>query len=161
MAAHDEKEIAKVGFKLTRDEDGYPPADWEWLWASRVGSSTFKIDNIPFFAKSIACGDIVAAAQTDQGLVFTDLVEASGHSTVRVVFYREGRDDEQLRVAVEGITQSLKALGCDTERSHIPNLIAVDVPPAVDYRAVSGLLSDKEHEGLLSYEEACVAHVGS
>jgi hypothetical protein len=158
MATHYEKKMAKVGFKLTRDKDGYPPADWEWLWASRVGSSTFKIDNIPFFAKSIAYGDIVAAEQTDQGLVFTDLVEASGHSTVRVVIYREGGSDEQLRPAVEGIMQSLKALGCDTELSHIPNLIAVDVPPSVNYGAVSGFLSKQEQGGHLSYEEACLAH---
>ena len=30
-----EEEMVKVGFKLNRDEDDYPPADWEWLWVSR------------------------------------------------------------------------------------------------------------------------------
>jgi hypothetical protein len=51
--------MVKIGFKLERDKDDYPPADYEWMWANRVSSSTFKIDNIPFFAKGIACGDIV------------------------------------------------------------------------------------------------------
>jgi len=154
------KESLKVGFKLERDADDYPPADWEWLWASRVTDSTFKIDNIPFFTKSIGCGDIVAAEQTGTGLIFKRLVRPSGHSTVRVMVFRKGRNDEHLRAAVESIRQSLRAMGCSTELSHIPNLVAIDIPPEVDYQPVSAFLSQKEHDGLLEYEEACLASRG-
>jgi hypothetical protein len=151
------KETLKVGFKLERDADDYPPADWEWLWASRVTESTFKIDNIPFFAKSIGCGDIVAAEHTRAGLIFKKLVQPSGHSTVRVMVFRKGRNDEQLRAEVESIRQSLRAMRCPSELSHIPNLVAVDIPPDVDYHSVSAFLSQQEHDGLLEYEEACLA----
>jgi len=150
-------EMVKVGFKLERDEDDYPPADWEWMWASRITNSTFKIDNIPFFAKLIACGDIVAAEQTAAGLIFRELVQPSGHSTVRVIIYREKRSDEQLRALVEEIRQSLRAMGCSTELSHIPSLITVDIPPEVNYQSVAVFLSEKERQGLLGYEEACLA----
>lgn len=42
----------KILFELEQDEDGYPPASTETLWASRAGDGLFKIDNIPFFARS-------------------------------------------------------------------------------------------------------------
>ena len=150
-------ELLKVGFKLDRDTDDYPPVDWEWLWASRVSDSTFKIDNIPFFAKLISCGDIVSAQETDSGLIFKKLIEPSGHSTVRVIVFREGRNDEQLGALVGNVRQSLRGMGCPTELSHIPNLIAVDIPSEVDYHSVSAFLSQKQGEGLLEYEEACLA----
>ncbi len=149
--------MLKVGFKLERDESNYPPADWEWLWVSRVSDSTFKIDNIPFYAKLISCGDIVAAVQSEAGLVFKELIQPSGHSTVRVVIFRRDQNDEQLGTAVGTIREGLRAMGCATEQSHIPNLIAVDIPPEVDYQSVSAFLSGKEHDGLLEYEEACLA----
>jgi len=151
------KETVKVGFRLERDADDYPPADWEWLWANRVSDSTFQIDNVPFFAKQISWGDIVSAQQTGTGLIFQKLIQPSGHSTVRVIVFREGRNDEQLGAAVESIRQTLRAMGCSTELSHIPNLVAVDIPPNVDYEQVSAFLSQKERDGLLEYEEACLA----
>ena len=73
MKADKTREMVKVGFKLERDKDDYPPANWEWIWASRISDSTFKIDNSPFFAKLIASGDIVAAEQTATGLIFREL----------------------------------------------------------------------------------------
>lgn len=156
MDANESKEMVKVGFKLVRDDD-YPPADWEWMWASRVNDSTFKIDNIPFFAKSISCGDIVAAEQTNTGLIFRELVQPSGHSTVRVIVHRGDRNDDRLRAVVDDVRQTLRAMGCSAELSHIPNLIAVDVPPEVPYQSVSAFLAQKERDGLLGYEEACLA----
>lgn len=147
----------KIGFKLERDEDGYPPADWEWLWASRVGEGTFKIDNIPFFAKGVSCDDIVTAEQTAKGLIFRGLHRPSGHSTVRVVVYQEDREEGQVNTIVQDIRQSLQNLGCATELSHIPNLIAVDIPPNVNYESISAFLSEKEEEELLEYEEAALA----
>jgi glutamine synthetase adenylyltransferase len=150
-------EMVKIGFKLERDGEDYPPADWEWLWATRVSGSTFRLDNVPFFAKLISSGDIVAAEKTAQGFIFRGLVQPSGHSTVRIVFYRENETEEQFRVLVEDVTKSLRAMGCSTELSHLPNLVAVDIPPTVNYDSVAEFLSEKESAGLLGYEEACLA----
>jgi hypothetical protein len=149
--------MVKIGFKLERDQDDYPPADWEWMWASRVSDSTFKIDNAPFFAKGVSAGDVVAAEQTDCGLVFRDLVQPSGHSTVRVVVFRGDRNDGDVQTLVGELREYLRALGCSTELSHIPNLFSVDIPPEVDYSSVSAFLSLKETSGILEYEEACLA----
>ena len=149
--------MVKIGFRLERDEDDYPPADWEWMWASGVGGFAFKIDRIPFFAKGIGCGDIVEAEETKDGLIFKRLIEPSGHSTVRVVIFRNGRNDEQSGAEVGGLREALRTMGCSTELSHIPNLITIDIPPEVDYQSVKTLLSEKEHDGFLEYEEACLA----
>lgn len=151
------EKMVKVGFKLERDQDNYPPADWEWLWAIQVGNSTFKIDNIPFFAKLISYGDVVEVKQTNAGLIFNTLVQPSGHSTVRVIVHRRGRSDQQLHAGVEEVKLAMRAMGCNVEKSNILGLIAVDIPPEVNYQSVAEFLSQKEGEGLLGYEEACLA----
>ena len=34
------EEMFKVVFKLEKDENGYPPADWEGLWAKKIYTSS-------------------------------------------------------------------------------------------------------------------------
>jgi hypothetical protein len=151
------EKMVKIGFKLKRDQDNYPPADWEWLWASRVNAYTFKIDNIPFFAKLVSCGDLVEVEQTQTGLIFNTLVQPSGHSTVRVIVHRSDRNDGQLQAVVEEVRLALLGMGCNVEKSHILGLLAVDIPPEIDYQSVAAFLSEKEGDGLLGYEEASLA----
>jgi hypothetical protein len=149
--------MVKIGFKLQRDQDDYPPADWEWLWAKRVNVNTYKLDNVPFFAKGVGLGDIIAAKTTQEGLVFASLIEPSGHSTLRVVVLRGNLTEQEVQRLVEDFRETLRGMGCSTELSHIPNLFSVDVPPGVSYHLVTMFLSLKEEEGLVEYEEACVA----
>lgn len=58
MGSMNTDEMVKVVFKLEKDEDDYPPADYESVWALPVGEGLFQIDNIPFFATEIALGDV-------------------------------------------------------------------------------------------------------
>lgn len=44
----------KVVVALEQDEDDYPPATYENLWARPVEAKLYKIDNIPFFAMGIS-----------------------------------------------------------------------------------------------------------
>ena len=68
---------------------------------------------------------------------------------MRVIIYREERNDKQLRALLEEIRQSLRAMGCSTELSHLLSLITVDIPPEVNYQSVATFLSEKERQGLL------------
>src|SRR5882757_7842392 len=77
----------KIAFRLMRDEEDWPPADWEHLWAIPRGTQRYELDNIPFFVKGVACGDVVSAQSEDQGLVFDRVLLRGGHSTVRVIMY--------------------------------------------------------------------------
>jgi len=142
-------ERVKVVVKLEKDEDDYPPADYEGLWALPVGEGLFQIANVPFFAKGIAYGDIVSATVEQQELRFREVVRSSGHSTLRLIIYDE-KD-------IPSVRELLEELGCDIERSHIPELLSVDVPPTVSLAVVKRHLDEGEAQARWGYEEACLA----
>jgi hypothetical protein len=139
----------KIAFQLSRDSDDYPPADREHLWAIPRGDR-YEIDNVPFFAKGVSAGDLVAAHNDGGQLVFDKVLDFGGHSTVRVVMYDLAQKD--------AMRNKLTQLGCETEGSHLPKLFAIDVPPTVNYTEVIALLAEKADEEILDYEEASIQH---
>lgn len=138
----------KVGFRLASDADGYPPADWEHLWARAVGHDRYVIDNTPFFVRGISFGDVVDTERVSGHLVFRQLVEPSPHSTLRVILFRKD--------LVARFRHQMRELGCATELSHVPGLIAIDVPPGVPLETVRQVLDAGEEVGDWEYEEAAV-----
>ncbi|MFY0572660.1 DUF4265 domain-containing protein [Archangium lansingense] len=142
-------ERVKVVVKLEKDEDDYPPMDYEGLWALPVGEGLFQIDNVPFFAMGIAYGDIVSATAEQHELRFREVVRPSGHSTLRLIIYDE-KDIPSVRALLE-------ELGCSIERSHIQGLISVDVPPTVSLAVLRKTLDEGEAQERWGYEEACLA----
>jgi hypothetical protein len=143
------EEYVKIFFELEQDEDGYPPASVESLWARPVGEGLFKIDNIPFFATGVAVDDVVAAIPDGGMLQYKDVVQPSGHSTLRIIVYEESQAAE--------VRALFKRMGCSTELSHIPGLIAVDVPPSVSLESLRRVLDEGRSQGRWDYEEACLA----
>jgi hypothetical protein len=143
------EQYVKILFELEQDKDGYPPASAETLWAIKSGEGLFKIDNIPFFVFGIAVDDIVSATPEEGVFRFKEVVHPSGHSTVRVVVY-EPSDVPTVRAL-------FKQLGCSTELSHLPRLLAVDVPPAVSLDKLKEVLNSGRDQGRWGYEEACLA----
>jgi hypothetical protein len=142
------EEMFKVVFKLEKDENGYPPADWEGLWAKKIEENLYELDNVPFFARGISTGDIVVAEKEEGGegrLLFRRVHRPSGHSTLRVVFF-----DKTMLLPLR---DRLSAIGCSTELSHLPNLISVDIPPGVPLDQITDILKPGEEEKW-SYEEA-------
>lgn len=141
----------KILFELERDEEGYPPASAETLWAIKAGDGLFKIDNIPFFVLGIAVDDIVSAVPEEGAFRFKEVVHPSGHSTVRVVVY-EPSD-------VSAARELFKQLGCSTEQSHLPRLFAIDVPPSVSLDTLREVLDAGKRQDRWGYEEACLAEL--
>lgn len=154
-----EKEFESEGFvhivfPLKKDENDYPPARSERLWAKKVDDNLFEIDNTPFFVTGLACGDKVSTEEKDGVLYYQDTKEYSGNSTLRVVAHElEGRETEEL---IKELREELEKLGCDTELSHIPNLIAVNVPKDISLKKIINYLAEGEKEGRWGYEEACL-----
>lgn len=140
----------KIKFSLEPDADGYPPVDVESCWVDDLGDNKYKIANIPFFAKGVALGDVVFGKDIDGELWYDSPGEYSGHSTLRVVFFEEAKE------LVPEVREKLKLLGCSSELSHLPNLIAVDVPESRQFDSVVGFLATYEQEGLIEVEEACI-----
>jgi hypothetical protein len=149
MTAPRIEDRVKVVVKLEKDEDDYPPADYEGLWTRPLGEGLFQIDNIPFFARGIAWGDIVSALRVEQELRFQEVVKPSGHSTLRLIIHDE-KD-------IPSVQAWLEQRGCSIERSHIPGLIAVDVPPTVPMATLKPFLDEGEARERWGYEEACLA----
>jgi hypothetical protein len=58
----------------------------------------------------------------------------------------------------EDFCKELEALGCQWEGAFEPSLIAVDVPPSSDLKAVLKILADGCEKELLDYEEGVIRH---
>ncbi|MDC8015903.1 DUF4265 domain-containing protein, partial [Tahibacter soli] len=97
----------KISIKLEVDEDGFPPVDWEDVWAIDLKDGRYEIANVPFYAQGVSYGDIVSVVSQGDRLTFDSLLKAGEHSTVHVVMY-----DEKL---VQTVRDQLKDLFCSTE----------------------------------------------
>lgn len=140
----------KILFDLERDDD-YPPFGVESIWALKIVDGMFRIDNIPFYVRGLALGDVVRARPTSDGaLQFDSIAKTSGHSTLRVVFFETGNRED--------FCKELEALGCQWEGAYEPSLIAVDVPPSSDLPVVLKILADGCEKELFDYEEGVIRH---
>jgi hypothetical protein len=140
----------KILFDLERVDD-YPPFEVESVWAVKIVDGMFRIDNIPFYVRGLALGDVVRAKRTGDGaLQFDSIAKSSGHSTLRVVFF-----EADIR---EGFCKEIEALGCQWEGAYEPSLIAVDVPPSSDLSAVLKVLADGCEKEWFDYEEGVIRH---
>lgn len=122
----------------------------ESMWAIPTVEG-FMLDNIPFYAREISAGDVVSASSDPDGMLrFEALVTPSRHSTVRLWFAKDCESE------VPRVRQELRDLGCPSELSDLPRLVAVDIPPTISYDIVRNLLDGYEKIGLLEYEESCL-----
>jgi hypothetical protein len=140
----------KIFFELEQDEDGYPPDRWESIWAYEVPQNLFCVDNIPFYVKGISSGDVVLAKDDGEQLVFEELVHPSSNSVIRVYV----SDSEDVQAARDGF----RALGCQSELSHVPKLFAVEIPAEIDFDPVGNLLAEGDETGRWHYEEGVLRH---
>lgn len=137
---------AKVHFRLSQDEDGYPPVAVESLWASPTTEpNEFVIDNIPFFTQQATLGDVVCVREKDGEFWFDDVASRSKNSLLRVVFFDKER--------IDNVSEKLVALGCSTEHMASHSLIAVNVPASASLAGVQAYLQKGADAGVLDYEE--------
>jgi hypothetical protein len=134
-------EAVEVWFKVERDSEDYPKSqEWEQLWTWPTANG-FRIDNIPFFVKGIALGDIVSAKKTKDGwFQFERVLTSSGHSTFRI-WLADHVECERVPVIIE----ELQRLGARAETT-LHRLIAIDTPPECETQ-VWEYLQRGLHEG--------------
>jgi hypothetical protein len=114
------RRLPEVWFRLEKDDDGYPPKEWEGLKSEKTGQpDTYKIKNVPFFARDVAYDDEVQAVVAEEG-------DYLAYSTVRLWMTSENEDSGAL-------TTYLSDRACLVEFA--PNfgnrLVAVGIPRAV------------------------------
>jgi hypothetical protein len=121
----------------------------ETVWAVPLGNSLYQIDNIPFYAPNLSYNDIIKV-ENDNGLLYFDSLEQpSGHSTIQVIFFDDGKSMEVL--------DSLVSLGCRWEGMKEQPYYAIDIPPNIDYESVRILLDKAFQSRYLDYKESCLA----
>jgi len=114
-------------------------ASTETLWAKRVDTNLYQVDNSPFFAYGVSWQDVIEARLADDDVLeYVRSVKKSGNRTVRVIF-RHGRSTDP---DAEEVLTGLRGLGCSYEGMQ-PRMVAVNVPPKVDLAAVTGFLKQQ------------------
>lgn len=152
--AREEEELWKVLIPLP--DDAWHGQVSETVWAETLPTGHFRLRNVPFYARGLSFGDVVATRETEESpCTFDRVIERSGHSTYRI------RLSEA--VSLEDLTfdrywQPLEAEGCTYERG-TERLIAVDVPDHAHIHRVYELLAKGEEAGAWSFEEGHCAHV--
>jgi uncharacterized protein DUF4265 len=146
-----ETKRVKIYFELPEEEGGYPPDRVESLWAEQLGPRDFKIDNIPIYVRGIGSGDIVAAEPDYEGqLQFKELLQSSGNSVFRLYIFDEKE--------VPSLRRTLRGLGYESEQSHVPNLVAVEIPANKPIQPFLNLILKQAGEKHLEYQEAALRH---
>jgi hypothetical protein len=134
-------------------EDSLAGAATESLWAEPQGDGTYRVKNVPFYAKGISFDDLVKAEPKDDVLMFKGVVQHSGHSTYRI-FANDGRTAPEVVALVE----TLKKMHCDIEPA-TDKLVGVDVLPEADIYKVYATLEEAERTGKIDFQEGHCGHV--
>jgi hypothetical protein len=146
-------DYVRVRFQLRQDDDGWPPVASEGVWAVPLGGDVVRLDNIPWFARNVACGDLFRTSADSHGEVWaTERVKWSGNCTVRVIPFPEGA----LAGSGQAVLDAFARLGVDGEGLQQYGIVALDVPAGADLVAVKRLLRQGVEDGWWDYEEGCV-----
>jgi Domain of unknown function (DUF4265) len=140
----------KIIFRLEQDSDGYPPVEYEGIWAEHQGGKLYAIDNIPFFTRAATLGDIIEADVRDNEYIYLRTVTPSANSLLRVVYY----DPKEIAI----IRTTLEQLGCSSELNDVHHLISVNIPQGVALDTVQAFLAGGFQSDRWDYEEAMIRH---
>ena len=140
----------KILFEVQRDDEGFPPCDIEGVWATETVDGCYVLDNIPFFAREATYGDMVQVRREGGEYFYHSTIERSGNSLFRIMLYGDSNP--------EFVMEELQDLGCQVEQSHIPELIAVGIPPNADFPKIKGYLDHGCQSDKWDYEEAILRH---
>jgi hypothetical protein len=143
--------LAHLVFPLEPDAGGWPPVGAERVWAFALGDDRYRIDNPPWFARDLAVGDIVRARADADGQhpTFEALIRPSDHLTVRIICFRSGPLKGSLQAALDRFVP----LGLYAEGAAQYGMVALDIPPEADKRAVHRELLRGAADGSWDWEE--------
>ncbi|MBF6456499.1 DUF4265 domain-containing protein [Nocardia cyriacigeorgica] len=143
----------KVHFRMDIDEQGWPPASIESLWAIDLGDGTVRLDNTPWFVRGIARGDIIAVQPDDDGLLWAgDVVQPSDNCTFRLIVLK----DDGSAAARQSVLDIFHRLGTTGEGIERFRMVALEVPAHADLPKVRELLEHGAEQSWWHWEEGCV-----
>ncbi|MDV5149484.1 DUF4265 domain-containing protein [Streptomyces sp. SBC-4] len=111
------------------DEDGWPPASVESLWAVDLGDGTVRLDNTPWFVRGVASGDIIRVQPDDEGVLWAgESVEPSQNCTIRLIVLK----DAGSAAARQSVLEVFHRLGTTGEGIERFGMVVLKVPPQAD-----------------------------
>ncbi|MCW2605055.1 MAG: hypothetical protein JWN61_3190 [Pseudonocardiales bacterium] len=146
--------LVQVRFALDQ-EDGWPPQPDEMLWAQPLGEGRYVVETPPWYVRSLAVDDVVAAEVGADGALWAGgVLRQGGRLTVRLLPLPDGPlggDPEEVRLV-------FAPLGV---RSGTPSpehgIVALDIPGDGDLRAIKALLIAGESDGSWDVDESRVS----
>lgn len=120
----------------------------ESLWARPLGEDTYEIENIPFCAYGLNCGDVVLATASSPDLKaeVRSVIRRSGNQTLRLGFCDRLSKEEQ-----QPVVSFLESMEAELERA-TAQFVCINVPPNLDPQTVRAYLVRQESKGVLEYE---------
>jgi hypothetical protein len=123
------------------------PDFFEGIWARKLSTNQYQIDNIPFYAYGLNNNDIVEVEPSDNTVM--RVLKHNGHSTYRIRL-STGKNFSDFQT----VWPELDKLGCSFEGTTKEEaLFSIDVPERQNVRAVYNILQHYESEGLWEFEE--------
>ncbi|MFF7772495.1 DUF4265 domain-containing protein [Streptomyces massasporeus] len=143
----------KVHFRMEVDEEGWPPAGVESLWAVDLGDGTVRLDNTPWFVRGVASDDIIRVEVDDEGIRWAgETVRASENCTIRLIVLKDGGT----AAARQSVLEIFHSLGTTGEGIEKYRMVALDVPPTANLPKIRQLLEHGDAKGWWHWEEGCV-----
>lgn len=149
----DSARLVKVRYRLVQDNDGWPPATSEDVWAELVEPEVARVDNIPWFVQNLAVGDLIKVAEIEDGIFRpVQRIRWSGNCTIRIIPLRlEGQFD-----SIEKVIDLFQLHGVSVEGIRQYGILALSIPSDADFGTIKRLLASGEERGIWTYEEGCV-----
>lgn len=148
---HQQDGYVKLLFRL--HSDIFDKEMVETMWATIVDEEkgSYKLDNIPFYAPSIASDDIVFAEFDDheQMFAYRETIEYSGNSTIQVVILDQTKKTNDIR-------DLFKGLGCVSEKVN-GSYFSMEIPMQLDYNPIKQKLDELKQKEVIGYTESCLS----
>lgn len=137
----------KILIKTDRDSDGYPPVEFESIWAIKQDGKKGIIDNLPFYIYDLSFKDTVSYRIFNEELYFDKLLIESTYSLIRIFC-----KNEEL---MEGVKSDLEILECKWEYSNSLSLASVAIPEIISLKKIEMIISKYKEFDFIESEVAC------
>lgn len=124
----------------------------ESLWAKKIGSSQYQIDNVPLFVQDVSPGDVVSGQLKHGNMWFSSVITRSASSVIWLI--TDEHDDDDFNNA----KAALEAEGCVVEGTIGRKRFAVEVPADVDLRRILTAIEAHKLHWHVSYTVASWRH---
>ncbi|RYY36491.1 MAG: DUF4265 domain-containing protein [Sphingobacteriaceae bacterium] len=125
----------------------------ETMWAEIVDKQKglYKLENIPFYAQSIASNDIIYAEFDDdeERLIYRHTLEYSGNSVIHVVIMDK-------TVETNSIIKIFEDMACESEKFK-DGYFALEIPANIAYYPIKQKLNELSDRGIIDYAESCLS----